>query len=109
MRGGIQRYYNQQVDSVGPDKDTGLPEDRQGQIADLCVYPGRYFAAIDAGDGYSSVLMNNNSGWHEIYRAPNPGERIRHLGYQAISGTRPDRLWISVGDDIVWLVMPSMR
>ena len=108
MTGSIQRYYNQQVDSVGPDRDTGLPEDRRGVIADMLAYPGRYFAAIDAGDsGYSSVLLNNNSGWHEIYRAPNVGERIRWLGYQAISGDRPDRLWISVGDDVVWLVMPS--
>lgn len=108
MKGSIQRYYNQQLDSVGPDRDTGLPEERRGAIADMMGYPGRYFAAIDAGDeGYSSVLLNNNSGWHEIYRAPNAGERITALGYQAISGDRPDRLWISVGDDIVWLVMPS--
>ncbi len=108
MKSGIQRYYNQQVDSVGPDRDTGLPDDRQGQIADLMGYPGRYFAAIDAEDeGYSSVLLNNNQGWHEIYRAPNAGERITAMGYQAISGSRPDRLWIAVGDDIVWLVMPS--
>ena len=107
MRGGIQRYYNQQVDAVGPDRDTGLPEERQGQISDMLAYPGRYFAAIDAVDGVSCVLLNNNSGWHEIYRAPNAGERIRAIGFQAISGTRPDRLWISVGDDIVWLVMPS--
>ena len=108
MTGSIQRYYNQQLDSVGPDRDTGLPEDRRGQISDMMGYPGRYFCAVDAGDtGYSSVLLNNNSGWHEIYRAPNIGERITALGYQAISGDRPDRLWISVGDDIVWLVMPS--
>ena len=108
MQGSIQRYYNLQLDSVGPDRDAGLPEGRQGAIADLMPYPGRYFAAIDAGDaGYSSVLLNNNSGWHEIYRAPNAGERITALGYLPISGSRPDRLWISVGDDIVWLVMPS--
>ena len=108
MRGGIQRYYNQQVDAVGPDRDSGLPADRRGQIADMLAYPARYFAAIDAGsEGYSSVLLNNNSGWHEIYRAPNAGERITALGFQTISGDRPDRLWISVGDDIVWLVMPS--
>ena len=108
MKGSIQRYYNQQVDSVGPDRDTGLPIERQGAIADILAYPGRYLAAVDAGEnGYSSVLLNNNSGWHEIYRAPNQGERITALGYQPISGSRPDRLWISVGDDIVWLVMPS--
>lgn len=108
MKGSIQRYYNQQMDSVGPDRDTGLPEDRRGAIADFLAYPGRYFASIDAGpNGYSSVLLNNNSGWHEIYRAPNKGERITWLGYQAITGDRPDRLWISVGDDIIWLVMPS--
>lgn len=108
MQGSIQRYYNLQLDSVGPDRDAGLPEERRGQIADMLPYPGRYFCAIDAGEeGFSSVLLNNNSGWHEIYRAPNPGERIRALGYLPISGKRPDRLWVSVGDDIVWLVMPS--
>ena len=108
MKGGIQRYYNQQMDAVGPDRDTGLPEDRQGAIVDMLPYPGRYFAVVDAGKkGYSSVLLNNNSGWHEIYRAPNVGERIHALGYQAISGDRPDKLWISVGDEIIWLVMPS--
>lgn len=108
MNGGIQRYYNQTVDAVGPDRDAGLPAGRQGQIADMIAYPGRYFAAVDAGaDGYSSVLLNNNSGWHEIYRAPNVGERITALGFQTISGGRPDRLWMAVGDDIVWLTMPS--
>jgi len=108
MKAGIQRYYNLTLDSVGPDRDTGLPAERQGNVVDMLAYPGRYFAAIDAGkDGYSSVLMNNNSGWHEIYRAPNIGERITALGFQSISGDRPDKLWIAVGNDIVRLVMPS--
>lgn len=51
--------------------------------------------------------MNNESGWHEIYRAPNIGERIFDMSFQAIPTDEPDRLWFSVGDDIAWLVMPS--
>lgn len=105
---GIQRYYNQKLDSNGPDADAGLPSNRQGVVSSAQGYPGRYFASVDAGtSGYSSILMNNESGWHEIYRAPNIGERIFDMSFQAIPTEEPDRLWFSVGDDIAWLVMPS--
>lgn len=105
---GIQRYYNQKLDSDGPDRDAGLPPERQGNISAMLSYPGRYFAAVDAGpNGYSSILMNNNMGWHEIYRAPNKGDRIHDLSFQAIPSGVPDRLWFACGNDILWLVMPS--
>lgn len=74
----------------------------------MLSHPGRYFAAIDAGaDGYSSVLVWNGAGYHEIYRAPQPGMRIKELGFQVINGISPDRLWVSVGGDIIWLHFPS--
>lgn len=105
---GIQRYYNQKLDSNGPDADAGLPSNRQGIVSSAQGYPGRYFASVDAGEnGYSSILMNNGSGWHEIYRAPNIGERIFDMSFQAIPTEEPDKLWFNVGEDVVWLVMPS--
>lgn len=108
LMGGNQRYYNQKLDNDGPDRDAGLPPIRQGIVSAMLGYPGRYFAAIDAGkDGISSILMNNGSGWHEIFRAPNVGERITSLTFQAIPTGTPDRLWFNCGDDICWLVMPS--
>lgn len=105
---GLQRYYNTQLEGKGPDHDEGLPFDRQGRVTQIVSYPSNFFISIDAGPaGYSCVMQFNQSGWHEIYRAPNPGERIFDMAFQPIYGDRPDRLWINVGDDIIWLAMPS--
>ena len=104
---GLQRYYNTQLEGKGPDHDEGLPFERQGRITQIVSYPSNFFISIDAGEGYSTVMQFNQSGWHELYRAPNAGERIHDLAFQPIYGDRPDRLWISIGDDIVWLAMPS--
>jgi hypothetical protein len=110
---GLERYYSSVIDDVGPNKYNGLPSDRQGYISALVGYPGRIFAAIDAGsNGYSSVLGNAGSasegtGWCEIYRAPASGQRIRDLLFQPIPGQTTDRLWIAVGADLVWIPFPS--
>lgn len=104
---GLQRYYNTQLEGKGPDHDEGLPFERQGRVSQIVSYPSNFFISIDADDGYSCVMQFNQSGWHEIYRAPNKGERIYDMGFQPIYGSRPDRLWLNVGDDVVWLTMPS--
>lgn len=102
---GLERFYNNHLDDVGPNKDEGLPEGRQGFIRDIVAYPGRYYAAIDAGDGsenYSSILCcPAGGGWHEVYRAP-AGKRIRRLFIQPIPELI-DRLWISEEEDLVWI------
>ncbi len=85
-------------------------------------YPGRYFAAIDAGSTvrdtayptgtdeadlslgcYSSVLVNNGFGWHVYWRAPAGNQRVRRIHIQVIPGATPDRMWISYGSDVIWL------
>jgi hypothetical protein len=100
----IERYFNRTLDDVGPDRDEGLPSDRPGIPKCLVSYPGRVYAAIDAGtDGTSSVLALDGTAWHEVYRAPRSGLRIRKLYAQAIPGTNVDRLWISMGSDILWV------
>lgn len=106
---GIERYYSSALDDIGPNRDEGLPSDRQGIVSDLLGYPGRVICAVD-GDtsNYSSVLIHNALGWHEIYRAPVAGQRIKALSYEATPGSTPDRLWISVGSDTIYIPFPSM-
>ena len=105
---GLQRHYNTQLEGKGPDHDEGMPKDMRGRITQIVSYPGSFFACIDAGEtGYSSIMMFNGNGWHNLYRAPNKGERILDMGFQPIYGDRPDRLWAQVGDNVIWLSMPS--
>ena len=104
--GGIERFYNSTMDDVGPNRDDGLPDDRQGVVNNLMAYPGRLYATMDAGaSGYSS-LLKLGSGWHEEYRCDIAGLRIQDIQSQSVPGAL-DRLWMAVGDDIFWLGMPS--
>lgn len=99
----VERYYDQRLDDVGPNRDLGLPTNRQGVIRKMVPYPGRYYIAIDAGfQGYSSILCSNELGWHEIYRADNVGERISGLHVQAIPGnSNTDLMFIGTGSDVI--------
>jgi hypothetical protein len=103
--GMLERYYDQRLDDIGPNRDEGLPIGRQGEIVKILPYPGRFYAAINAGfDGYSSVLCNNMLGWHELYRSSTSGSAIKDIYVQSIPGYgHVDRLWISEGSDLVAL------
>jgi len=109
---GIERYYDYNLDDVGPNRDKGLPAERQGSCIALLGNPGSYFAAYDGGvDGYSCILVqngkgSNGAGWHEIYRGAK-GERIQDISFQPVYN-QPDRLWVAIGDDVFWLYMPSL-
>ena len=107
-RGGIQRWYDGSLDDVGPNRDEGLPNGRQGYISDMISYPGKYFTAINAGAGRSSILGTmGGKNWHEAYRAWVDGMEITALGFQPTPGNALDRLWVSVGNDVIWLPFPS--
>lgn len=101
---GLERYYGGAYTDMGPNLGEGLPLNRRGPVVDMVGYPGRFFAAIDAGTGYSSITASG--GWHELYRGPK-GQRIRSMAFQVIPGTTPDRLWAWQGNDFVWLPFPS--
>lgn len=104
LKEGLERYYRQHMDDIGPNRDMGLPNERRGVISHLVGYPGRIYAAIDAGsDGYSSVLCYNKGGWHEIYRSRFKGRSIRRLHIQSMPGKSQSRLWISEGSDVLWI------
>jgi hypothetical protein len=93
--------------SVGPDRGEGLPEERRGRVSALGFHPTGLFAAIDAGEeGYSSVLVRTDpTGWHEVFRAPVAGWRVRDLHWQDCPGTHP-RLWVDLGNDVVYQKWP---
>ncbi len=100
----IERYFNRTLDDIGPDRDEGLPDDRPGIPRSLASYPGRVYAAIDAGtDGISSVLALDGSAWHEVFRAHTTAEKIRSIYVQPIPGTNVDRLWINMGTTVLWV------
>lgn len=101
--GRIERYFDQRIDDVGFNRDEGMPQERQGEVSKLVPYPGRFYAACDAGfSGYSTVMCNNGMGWHEIYRSRAVGLRITDLYIQAIPGNEyADRLWISEGSNLL--------
>jgi len=104
MLQGLERYYGTQVDDIGPNLGEGLPVNRRGPIVSMQGYPGKFFIAIDAGAGYSSIM--DSGGWHERYRAPK-GQRITATAFQVVPGTNLDRLWVYQGNDLIWLPFPS--
>ncbi len=105
---GVEEYYRANLDDVGPNKDEGMPQERQGYITSMANYPDRFLTNYDAGTGgYSSILSRKGGGWHEDYRCDTPGKRIRAIFLQVIPGDMADRLWFSEGEDIGFLPMPG--
>lgn len=105
---GVERYYDNRLDDVGPNKDEGFPTTRKGPIMDMIPYPGGIYACIDGGSqGYSSILFWNQTGWHEIYRGE-IGQRIQHMYIQVIPGTTVDRLWFNYDNRVCCLPCSSV-
>jgi len=104
----LQRYYNNQLDDKGPDRDDGLQPGYQGPIYDVKSYPGRIYVAVSGSDwgsgSFGSVIVHNGYGWHILYRGlHNSDNPIRQIHFQVIPGSKPDRLWVSEGDHVLWL------
>jgi hypothetical protein len=101
---GIERYYDQRLDDIGPNRDEGLPRGRRGEAACMLEYASQVYITVDGGfEGTSCVLRYNGTGWNEVYRA-NYGRRIRAISVQVIPRTStPDRLWIADGEDLYWV------
>lgn len=106
---GLERYYDGDLLDMGMNRDAGLPANRQGIVNKLIGYPGRFFACVDGKtSNYSSMFGYNLLGWHEVYRAPCVGLTIYDGIFQTIYGETPDRLWLAVGADVIWLAFPSL-
>ena len=103
---GLERLAGSTVDDIGPNRDAGLPDGRQGNISCMAAVVDALYAGIDAGIvDTSSVLAYNNFGWHELCRCATGGNRAGALYYQVIPGG-PNRLWIGIGDAIEYVSMP---
>jgi len=103
----VERLYGGTLDDIGPWKGSGLPHGRQGVISAMCSGVGMTFWAMDAGtSGTSSVLAFDGIGLHEIFRAPEAGQRIRNVFWQPVSGAG-GRLWISCGGDSIYMTFPE--
>lgn len=105
---GLERFYRNNLDDVGPNRDEGLPDGRRGYITSMAGYIGRFFYNYDSPDGYSCI-MESTSGTdhHETFRSDTTGKRIRNLHIQVIPGAIADRLWFSHGEDVCWLPLPG--
>jgi len=101
----VERFYNGLLDGVGPERaEVAIPTgNRAGNFSSLVSYPGIIIGTVDAGkDGVSTVLAYNGKGWCELYRATT-GKRIQTSYIQSIPGIAVDRLWLSVGETIIWM------
>lgn len=110
LRGGFERFYQQNLDDMGPNRDDGLQAGYSGPITAAVGYPGMFYIGISAdewGNVSTSSVTLYNGGWHHQYRAPVGNWDILSLEIEAIPGATLDRLWVSVGQDIVWLPIPS--
>jgi hypothetical protein len=104
MLEGFERYYEERLDDMSPNRGEGFPETRRGPIAHAVSYAGQILVCIDAGrNGYSSIHSYTELGWHELYRSQVIGKRIQNLHIQPIPGDTVDRLWFNEDEDIYWL------
>ena len=102
----VERQYGEAVDDIDPNREAGLPAGRQGYISCVETHPVGLLFGIDAGDdGTSSVLFFDGFNYHEIFRAPEMGKRIRSLVWQPNEEGKK-YLWVGCGDDLIYLEFP---
>jgi hypothetical protein len=107
-RGGWERLQDLNMEDIGLWRLEGWNPAFQGPVAGAVGHPQYQFVCVDAGPaGYSSVYANNGT-WHEIFRCPEAGQRIRSLYYEVLPGSTVDRLWIGMDADLVYVPMPNV-
>jgi len=99
---GLEKYYDNRLDDIGPNLDEGFVVGRRGRVSKIISYPGRPIILYDAGDTGESCILVQVEGWHEIQRA-SIGRRIRDGIVQVIPGDTVDRLWYDVSGSIYWI------
>lgn len=112
LQDGLERYYRQNLDDIGPNLGEGMPSGRKGNISSAVSYPGRIYIAINGGySGYSSIQCYKGGGWHEVYRTPLASSTVGYGNYMSIRGmhvqTFPDSniqwLWFCQGNDLLFV------
>lgn len=93
----VEQLYNSTLSDVGPWRGSGIPAGRTGVVSCMAAAFNWLFIGIDAGTGgTSSVFLYDGQSYHEIFRSPAVGRRIRSLYWQSNPEGRP-RLWIECG------------
>jgi len=87
----------------------GLPEIRLGKVRALVSGTNFLFAAMDARrrNRYSSILVYNRMGWHEIVRASAKKDRMLLLHYSPEISPEP-RLWFGEGKALKYIKLPDL-
>lgn len=102
----LLRYTGSALSDESPAKGQGLPAERAGTVSALQPLDAqRMLAALDAGQGVSSLLLWAEGSWHELMRAPQAGQPMQALAVQHGPGMRP-RLWLGLGGDLAYLDLP---
>jgi hypothetical protein len=85
----------------------GMGDEKRGYISSIISAVGWLFASINGdADNYSSIIMWNGYGWHEVYKTWKKGAQINNLHWQSNLDTR-GRLWFDVDGDIVYIEHPK--
>ena len=105
----MERLYGGTLDDVGPWRDAGLPDGRQGKVSFIQPYLGLIFVGIDGGtDNTSSVLVYDGLGYHDFFVAWEAGQRVQNGFIQPQNGTTsPARLWVNIGTDMIYFDLPD--
>jgi hypothetical protein len=107
VQSSLLSYTDGILDSVGPDRDAGMPQLRQGAIESTVSLTNWLLSAINAGvAGTSSVLAYNGQGWHELVRVPQAGTVCRAIGYDTT--VSPNRLWFGYGSLTGYVTLPDI-
>lgn len=121
----IERYYDRRLDDVGPTREEGMAQGRQGIIRKLLPYPGKYYALLFTENNTPSILCYNGMGWNEVWRPTTitpkayiPASDAREFNYnvnnqvggrcndmlvQVIPGESSDRLWFDHAGEIKYI------
>lgn len=84
----------------------GILDPRRGYVSCIVSAVGWLFFVIDGGTTeYSSILVWNGMGWHEIFRGWAVGVRIRNAAWQPQRGYN-GRLWFDVNGDMAYIDFP---
>lgn len=104
----VNKYYSGNMDDISYNNYDGLPSEYNGYCSHLTAIPGGLIAAIDGmSDKYSSIMIYNNTGWHNLYIAPAVGMRIQNMLVENIDGLEC-RLYFTLNNDVIYMKLPYM-
>ena len=105
----VERLYGGTLDDIGLGwKGVSLPEGRQGTYSCGTSYINWVFMGVDAGaTGTSSVQAWDGLSWHEVFRAPAVGMRVRDVFVK--SSSTENRLWIDCGNEMIYVTFPTKK